>query len=134
MEKADGIRSEAAPPLARERNIILAVLVLLAAAAWAILFWQARHGDDRHGPDDGHAALFLALWVAMMVAMMFPTAAPMILVFARVHASRRARAGQAFVPTWVFVRRYLLVWTLFGGLAYVLARAGQALAERVPCR
>jgi predicted metal-binding membrane protein len=71
------------------------------------------------------APLFLALWVVMMVAMMFPTAAPMILMFARVHAGKRER-GQAFVPTWVFVGAYLLVWTLFGVVAY----AGAAVAEQ----
>ena len=39
------------------------------------------------------ATLFLAIWVVMMIAMMFPTTAPMNLVFARVqrerHSSRR---------------------------------------------
>src|SRR5437879_3513584 len=107
--------SAAPHPLPRERNLILALLIGLAAAGWAVLLWQAATaGGDVMGPTMGPSApLFLATWVAMMVAMMFPTAAPMILTFARVSAGQRAR-GRAFVPTWVFVGAYLLVWTLFG--------------------
>ena len=77
------------------------------------------------------AALFLSIWVVMMVAMMFPTAAPMILMFARVHGDKR-QSGKAFVPTWVFVSAYLLLWTLFGVLAYVGAMWVEALANQVP--
>ena len=119
-------------PLPRERNLILASLLVLAAAGWALLIWQAaRPGDGMAmGLTMGLGApLFLAMWVAMMVAMMFPTAAPMILTFARVHAGKRQR-GQAYVPTWVFVGAYLLIWTLFGALAYLLAVGAERLAGR----
>jgi len=75
------------------------------------------------------APLFIALWVAMMVAIMFPTAAPMILMFNKIHAQRRER-GQSFVPTWVFVSSYLLVWSATGVLAYGLAVLGGELADR----
>jgi predicted metal-binding membrane protein len=84
------------------------------------------------GPTMGMSVLvFMAIWVVMMAAMMFPTAAPMIVTFTRVHAARRAR-GQSYVPTWVFVGAYFAVWTSFGGLAYALAVAGQSLAELSP--
>jgi predicted metal-binding membrane protein len=73
--------------------------------------------------------LFLAAWVAMMVAMMFPTAAPMILMFATVSAGKRDR-GQPFVPTWVFVGAYLLVWIAFGVLAYGVAVGVDALSKQ----
>lgn len=118
-----------AQPMSRERNLILAALLLLAAAAWALLLWQAGSADERMmGLAMGMSApLFLAVWVAMMVAMMFPTAAPMILTFVRVHEGRR-QGGQSFVPTWVFVGAYLAIWTLFGALAYAAAVAAQALA------
>ena len=105
--------------LHRERNVILAVLLILAAASWVLLIWQsAMMNNQAMGLTLGMgAALFLAIWVVMMVAMMFPTAAPMILMFARVQRDKQ-RDGRAFVPTWVFVSAYLLLWTLFGGLAY----------------
>lgn len=99
-------------PLPRERNLILGSLLLLAAAAWALLIWQAAVTDDEMSLTMGIGApLWIALWVAMMVAIMFPTAAPMILMFARIHA-KRAERGQTFVPTWVFAGSYLIVWAL----------------------
>ena len=118
-------------PLPRERNLILALLLLLAAASWALLGWQSATADDEMmGLTMGMGApLFMAIWVAMMVAMMFPTAAPMILMFARVHGARQQR-GQPFVPTWVFVSAYLVVWTLFGALAYGVAVGAEKLAEQ----
>ena len=118
-------------PLTRERNLILASLLILAAGAWALLAWQsAMADDDAMGLTMGLGApLFMAIWVAMMAAMMFPTAAPMILMFARVHASKRQR-GQPFVPTWVFISAYLTVWTLFGGLAYAVAVGAEKLADQ----
>ncbi len=67
-------------PLPRERNVILASLLVLAAAGWAILIWQSALMDDEMGLTMGMGApLFVAMWVAMMLAIMFPTAAPMIL-------------------------------------------------------
>jgi predicted metal-binding membrane protein len=124
------MEATALEPMRRERNLILAALLVLSAAAWGLLVWQARAAEMvGMGPTMGMgAALFLALWVVMMVAMMFPTAAPMILVFAKVQASRREKGG-VFVPTWIFVAGYLLVWVLFGVVAYVLAVGAERLAD-----
>lgn len=119
-------------PLPRERNLILGSLLVLAAAAWGVLIWQARTADAEMAmrPTMGIGApLFLAIWVAMMVAIMFPTAAPMVLMFARIHAGKRRRE-QPFVPTWVFVGAYLVVWTLLGVAAYAAALGAEHLADR----
>lgn len=118
-------------PLPRERNLIIGSLLVLTAAAWGLLIWRsATTGDEAMGLTMGmDAPLFIAIWVAMMVAMMFPTAAPMILMFSRVHAGKRQR-DQAFVPTWVFVGAYLIVWAIFGSLAYVLAVSAERLTDR----
>ncbi len=75
--------------------------------------------------------LFLLAWVAMMIAMMFPTAAPMILMFGRVAAGKQQRA-QPFVPTWVFVSAYLVVWLGFGVVAYAADAGLSALATPSP--
>lgn len=119
--------------LSGQRNLILGLLLVLAAAAWALLAWQARSaGADMAmaSPTMGmRAPLFLAIWIVMMVAMMFPTAAPMILTFHAVQAGKRQR-GEAFVATWVFVAAYLLVWTLSGVAAYAGALAAEAIAAR----
>jgi predicted metal-binding membrane protein len=122
-----------ARPLSVHRNVILGLLLALAAAAWAMLAWQGADAnmDMAMGmPTMGlQAPLFLAVWVIMMVAMMFPTAAPMILTFHEVQAARRRR-GDAFVATWVFVTAYLLVWAVAGVAAYVGALAAEAVAVR----
>ena len=78
-----------------QRNIILALLLAVAAAAWSVLVWQSI-GMDAHmqmySPTMGmKAPLFLAVWMIMMIAMMFPTAAPMVLTFHRVQAGKRGR-------------------------------------------
>ena len=119
------------PPqlLQRERYLILGVLLVLAALAWGLLIWQApMMNNQAMGLTMGMSAvLFIAIWAVMMVAMMFPAAAPMILMFGAVYASKR-RQEQPYVPTWIFVSAYLLVWVLSGVLAYFLAIGVEKLA------
>ncbi|WP_236023216.1 DUF2182 domain-containing protein [Dictyobacter formicarum] len=55
----------------------------------------------------------------------------MNLTFARVQRERGS-FGLAFVPAWIFVGAYLLIWTLFGVLAYFGANAASELARTVP--
>jgi predicted metal-binding membrane protein len=124
--------AHASAPLARARALILGSLLVLAAAAWAVLVWQSSMADTEQMENmltmDMGAPLFLAIWVAMMVAMMFPTAAPMILTFAKVQA-RKQKSGKPYVPTWVFVSSYLAIWTAFGALAYAAALGATELAD-----
>ena len=122
-----------ADPISFQRNVILGLLLALAAAAWAALPWQGAGAEMDMAMDSPtmglRAPLFLAIWVIMMVAMMFPTAAPMIVTFHKVQAGKRQR-GEAFVSTWIFVAAYLLVWGLSGVAAYVGALAADAVAAR----
>lgn len=115
----------------RERNLILVTLLVLAAAAWAILLRQSSSPDSSLSASLSAALVFLATWIAMMVAMMFPTAAPMILTYARVQAGRPAR-GNTLGATWVFVGSYLLLWVLFGALAFAAATGAYAFAQTQP--
>lgn len=120
-------------PILFHRNIILSLLLILAAAAWAVLIWQSAGAEmdmAMNSPTMGlRAPLFLAIWITMMVAMMFPTAAPMIVTFHKVQAGKRQR-GEAFVSTWLFVAAYLFVWALAGVIAYAGAFAAEVLAAR----
>ena len=52
--------------------------------------------------------LVFAMWATMMVAMMLPSAAPAILLYARVH---RHSMGAASPPTMAFLVGYLACWT-----------------------
>lgn len=116
-----------------QRNLVLAVLLAVAAGCWALLLMQGGKADPGMAmalPTMGlPAPAFLAMWVVMMVAMMFPAAAPMILTFHRIQSGKRAR-GEGFVPTWLFVAGYLLVWSLAGIAAYLGASAAEAMAAR----
>jgi predicted metal-binding membrane protein len=115
--------------LQRERSLILGGLLILSALAWVFLIWQASMtGNQAMGLTMGMSALlFIAIWIVMMVAMMFPTAAPMILMFSKIYASKQQQE-RPFVPTWVFVSAYLLVWSLCGVVAYPLAVGTEQLA------
>src|SRR5215471_4339577 len=119
------------PPLQRERSLILGGLLMLSALAWALLIWQASTmSTQAMGLTMGMSVLlFMTVWIVMMVAMMFPTAAPMILMFSKISQSRR-KPEHSFIPTWVFVSAYLLIWSLCGVMAYSLAVLIEQLAAQ----
>src|SRR4051812_685956 len=102
--------------LKRDRMIVAGALVALTALAWTYELWasssmssaasvQAITGMNMPGMDTGTGsvsssagfAFTAAMWVVMMIGMMTPSAAPMILLYARV--GRLARAGgRPFAP------------------------------------
>src|SRR5262245_13687475 len=102
-----------------QRDVIVVSLLALAAAAWAVIVWQAALMDTgmTSSAVGSRILLFLAMWVLMMVAMMFPTATPMVLAFHRVQAGKY-QLDRAFIATWVFVATYLLVWAFAGLVAF----------------
>ena len=124
---------EAQPDLPLQRNVMLGLLLALAAAAWVVLVWEHHSAamDMAMVSDIGmRAPLVLAIWVVvMMVAMMFPTATPMILAYHGVQAGKH-RLAAAFVSTWVFVAAYLLVWVSVGFAAYAAVLAAEASVLR----
>ncbi len=66
-----------------------------------------------------YAALMFSMWWVMMVAMMLPSAAPILLIFARI--SRREReAERPWAPTATFAAGYLAVWAGFSAIAAAL--------------
>jgi predicted metal-binding membrane protein len=102
--------------------VTLGLLVLGGAlVAWIVTVDRMRGMDAGPGTDLGGLAWYTGIWVTMMAAMMFPSAAPMVLLFHRV-SSERARRGQRSVPAWMFSLSYLAVWTLFGLAFYGLYR------------
>lgn len=117
--------------LRREHTFNLALLLILATASWIILIWQTRTASGMAMALPMGASLFLVLWVIMMVAMMFPSVAPMVLAFIQIQHERRG-TGRTFAPTWVFIGAYLLVWTIFGLLAYAGTLGVTTLAQRLP--
>lgn len=66
--------------------------------------------------------LMIAMWWIMMIAMMTPSAAPTILLYARVHrhALAQGQNQDKLAPTGAFACGYLLVWLGFSAAATLL--------------
>jgi predicted metal-binding membrane protein len=104
------------------RPVPLAALLLGGVlAAWIVTVERMRGMDAGPGTDLGGLGWFVGIWTTMMAAMMLPSAAPMVLLHAKVASARKGTRD--FVPTWVFVAGYLAVWTLVGLAAFGLYRA-----------
>ncbi|MGI8705463.1 MAG: DUF2182 domain-containing protein [Sphingomicrobium sp.] len=112
----------------RESLVVGAALAAAAVLAWLWLLSSPMGGaSDMAGtgmaPQPLSAAYLVpafTMWAIMMVAMMVPSAAPMILLHARIDKAdtRRART----LHTLLFALAYLLVWTGFSASA-ALAQA-----------
>jgi predicted metal-binding membrane protein len=128
--------------LLQDRRLVVLALFSLSALAWTYLVVMARqmalgdmtlmgmgapstlHGSNLMGAMTASQMpwslltflLMFIMWSVMMVGMMVPSAAPMVLLFARVQ--RRKLADQA--PTAriaAFTAGYLLIWTSFSLIA-----------------
>ncbi|MGX9902080.1 DUF2182 domain-containing protein [Arthrobacter sp. SA17] len=100
---------------------LIAVLLILAAASWVFTSLQMSGMDMGTWTDPGPLGLFVITWVVMLAAMMFPSVAPMVVSYSRIHSHRR-KTGR-YAPrgsTPVFVAGYLITWTVFGLVAYLL--------------
>ena len=109
---------------------VAAAVIGAALVAWIVTIERMRGMDAGPGTDLGALGWYVGVWVTMMAAMMLPSAAPMVLVFARMARSRARDAGagaSAHAATIAFVAGYLVVWTAFGLVAYAVFRGLRAL-------
>ena len=113
--------------LKRERRLVLAAMLALAALAWGYTLYlglrQMPMGDAMGMPaamtwTPADAAFMFVMWAVMMFAMMLPSVTPTVMIFGRVRAKREA-AGRPWAPTAAFVAGYLIAWTGFSLLATV---------------
>jgi predicted metal-binding membrane protein len=85
--------------------------------------------DAGPGSDPGALGFFLTVWVVGMAAMMFPSMAPMVVVFARLQSRRpELPRATAAVRTALFVGGYLVAWTGFGLLGWAVYQAAARIA------
>jgi predicted metal-binding membrane protein len=119
--------------LLRDRLVVAGALAVIAAVAWGYVLWLAADMDmggmDMSGfrmipagigirapmnaPWKPIEFVFVfAMWGVMMVGMMAPSAAPMILMYARVGRQAKAQ-NKPFAATGWFALGYFLVWTGF---------------------
>ncbi len=116
--------------LRRDRRVVLAALLGLTALAWGYLLWLAQgmampvHGmaTAMRAWTPGEFALMFVMWAVMMVGMMTPSAAPMVLIYARV-GRMAALQGKPLAATGFFAAGYLLAWSVFS-LAATAAQWG----------
>jgi predicted metal-binding membrane protein len=106
-------------------------LCLLAGLAWVVTVAQA-HGMGV-GPGTMGLAFpaFIGLWVVMMAAMMFPSVAPMVIVWIR-SVSARSTTWQRVEGVSEFLAGYLIAWAAFGLLAYVALVGAGRLVDASP--
>jgi predicted metal-binding membrane protein len=113
------------------RSTSAGVLVLCAGLAWLLTYASASGMSAGPGTMGKGFVGFLGLWALMMSAMMLPSLSPVATMYLR-GLSREPSAVVRGLRTGGLVIGYLLAWTAYGVVAYVLARAGGQLAERSP--
>ena len=129
--------------LRRDRAIVAAGLAGIAALAWYYVLSGAGTGMSVlamtrialspgafAGPGMAMARawtgeywiIMVLMWWAMMIAMMVPSAAPMVLLYARTtrHAQQAGTMAAGLVPTASFAGGYLIAWLGFSLLAATL--------------
>jgi predicted metal-binding membrane protein len=129
--------------LRRERAVTAAGLAALVALAWLYVWQGAGMGMSAldmtratlfphrlHAPGgmDATTPVIVLMWWVMMIAMMTPSAAPLVLLYARVAHGRAAgdrAAGASLAPTAFLVAGYLSMWLIFS----IAAAAVQELLQ-----
>jgi predicted metal-binding membrane protein len=109
----------------RERAFVLSGLFAITALSWAYLWYLARDPMamcmvNMNPWSAADLSALFAMWAVMMVGMMVPSALPMILAFAGVNRSRRAKS-LSYVSTSTFVLGYVAAWIGFS-IAATLAQ------------
>ena len=132
---AEGTVGEALQPSLRpsfRRAVPSAVaLGVLALLAWIVTVQQARGMGVGPGTMGLTLPLFLLTWVVMMAAMMFPSVAPVAILWTKsITATTNGRRRAARMSG--FVGGYLVAWTGFGLLAYVALIGMNRLATTSP--
>src|SRR6476646_6987355 len=114
--------------LRRDRLVVAGALGLIAALAWGYVLWLAADMDmdgfrmipagigimaPANAPWKAiEFAFVFAMWTVMMVGMMAPSAAPMILMYARLGRQGKS-AGKPLAATGWFATGYVLAWICF---------------------
>lgn len=114
----------------RAARISPSTSALLLAGVGAALGTVLLAGDMGAGPGTMGMGLipFLGTWALMMAAMMLPSVSPVAGLYLR-RISAEPRASTRAWRTTGLVSGYLLAWTGYGLVAYLLARSGGWVVE-----
>jgi len=134
--------------LRRDRFVVAGALAVIATLAWVYVLWLAADMDMGGMSMSGFRmvpngmgimapasapwsavefALVFVMWAVMMVGMMAPSAAPMILMYARVGRQGKI-AGKPLAATGWFAAGYFLAWAGFSLAATLVQWVLQRLA------
>jgi len=126
--------------LRRDRLIVAGALGVIAALAWAYVLWLTADMNMAGMKESGlrmiptgmgmmapvtapwstvEFAFVFVMWAVMMIGMMAPSAAPMILMYARVGRQGKM-AGKPFAATGWFAAGYFLAWAGFSLVATLI--------------
>ena len=108
-----------------------AALVLLALLGWYLTIQQTQGMAVEPGTMGLQLPAFIALWTVMMAAMMFPSVAPIAIMWSRTIVAKSTGARRSWRIV-TFVTGYLVAWATFGLLAYVALLATERLVETAP--
>lgn len=107
---------------------IIVAIMILAGLAWTDTYLRAQsmgassmdsiNVAGSMGTFWEEGAMFLPMWSGMMAAMMLLSTVPMVIAFSTINRNRRG-SGEAYVPTWVFLAGYSMVWVLSGVPGYL---------------
>ena len=117
--QAEGLRSVYAA--ARNRLVLIALLLVLAVLAWWFTVDRMRGMDSGPGTDLGTLGWFLGIWLVMMAAMMFPSVAPTVALYSSMTKKRSP------IAPLVFTSGYLLTWGAAGLMAFGVSALGGRL-------
>ena len=135
--------------LRRDRQVVATALIAVIAMAWLWILLGAGTGMSAKdmilepGLDGmasmmapavwtvGYAGVMFTMWWVMMAAMMLPSAAPILLLFARINRKEKS-VGRPFIPTGIFAAGYLVAWGAFSALATGLQWALERLGVLSP--
>jgi len=139
--------------LAYDRVIVIVALTVVIIASWCYVLAGAGTGMSTWGMTSWKMALGLSqsmampvnwtpeyavvmffMWWIMMIAMMLPSAAPMILLHAKVtRTSPDASSAQAsLLPVAFFTLGYLMAWAAFSAIATALQWAFENIGVLSP--
>lgn len=120
--------------LRHERALIaVTVAALVVAGWWYVLTYSAMgSGSAMMAMAAPSIGTLIVMWSLMMVAMMLPSAAPAILLYARIRQQNHEKTISA---TWIFLGGYVAIWLLFSVVAAIvqnfLTGPSMALDSRV---
>ena len=117
--------------LRRDRSVIILGIALILALSWGYIIWLTAEMDASASEmvmpsaatwSLSYGLMIFVMWVVMMAAMMTPSAAPMIITYAKM-SRRHFVKDDPVGPAGLFALAYLAVWSVFS-LAATLAQWG----------